>query len=499
MYLAAARARGGRPRIGLFVPAAGRCRGSGAGHAPRWGCPWRVPLASVLDCVRCAGLRVWTQSLTRPVSRTARLSTGDSVGAPGLFDVDTDTASFGSEDAKPGSCACVRVLAPLGRVGRAGLPGAFLCASPCGLSRCSVCMLGPLRAGVPPLVLVLCFFFVFFSYVRPCCLWRSVSSSPGFLGPPASCAPPPHVFFVPSPLLPPCVLFFCLPFFVFSLFVCFQLSFFSSCCAVPVVRCSGCLCVLGCGVGCRVLLWAFCPGGGRFALALCRSVLPGCACSLCVVACRLACVQWRRAGAVSLPRAASSVLLVCFVFWSCSAVLAACRCPWVLCWGCPVARGLLVLFCPALVSVVLASLVWCLAPFWGAMWCCLPRPRLLCPVVCFWSGVCWLCWPPRPPARLVVMPCVVCCRASRPVVLRSVMCFVLGCVCVPCCPARCCAVSCCAVFFCSAVVCCCALCCFFFCVVPCLSVVHRAVSVCFGLCRGASCCWAWPCRVAFLC
>ena len=56
--------------------------------APRWGCPWRVPPASVLGCVRCGGWRVWTRSLTRPVSRTVRLSTGDSAGAPGLFCVD---------------------------------------------------------------------------------------------------------------------------------------------------------------------------------------------------------------------------------------------------------------------------------------------------------------------------------------------------------------------------------------------------------------------------
>ena len=36
--------------------------------APRWGCPWRVPPALVLGCVRCGGWRVWTRSLTRPVS-----------------------------------------------------------------------------------------------------------------------------------------------------------------------------------------------------------------------------------------------------------------------------------------------------------------------------------------------------------------------------------------------------------------------------------------------
>ena len=67
--------------------------------APRWGCPWRVPPASVLGCVRCGGWRVWTRSLTRPVSRTVRLSTGDSAGAPGLFRVDADTSPCGSEDA----------------------------------------------------------------------------------------------------------------------------------------------------------------------------------------------------------------------------------------------------------------------------------------------------------------------------------------------------------------------------------------------------------------
>ena len=105
--------------------------------APRWGCPWRVPPASVLGCVRCGGWRVWTRSLTRPVSRTVRLSTGDSAGAPGLFRVDADTFLCGSEDATPGSRACLRVLALLGRVGRAGLPGAFWCASPFPLAALS--------------------------------------------------------------------------------------------------------------------------------------------------------------------------------------------------------------------------------------------------------------------------------------------------------------------------------------------------------------------------
>ena len=96
--------------------------------ASRWACPWWVPPASVVGCVRCRGLRVRTRSLTRLVSHTASLPTGDSAGAPRLFPVDADTAPFGSEDATPGWRACVPV--PLGRVGRAGLPGAFWCAFP---------------------------------------------------------------------------------------------------------------------------------------------------------------------------------------------------------------------------------------------------------------------------------------------------------------------------------------------------------------------------------
>ena len=99
-------------------------------RGPRWGCPWRVPPAPVLGCVRCGGLRVWTRLLTRPVSRTVRRSTGASAGAPGPFHVYADTSSCGSEDATPGCHACVRVLVRPGRVGWDGLPGAFWYASP---------------------------------------------------------------------------------------------------------------------------------------------------------------------------------------------------------------------------------------------------------------------------------------------------------------------------------------------------------------------------------
>ena len=91
--------------------------------AQRWGCPWRVPPALVLGCVRCGVWRVWTRSLTCPVSRTARLSTGDSAGAPGLFCVGADTPPFGSEDARkccPGSLMVPEGSGPARPVGQAG-------------------------------------------------------------------------------------------------------------------------------------------------------------------------------------------------------------------------------------------------------------------------------------------------------------------------------------------------------------------------------------------
>ena len=89
-------------------------------------------------------LRMLTRSLTRPVSRTVRLSTGDSGSAPGLFCVDADTSPYRSEDAKPGSarmyicgcvlpCVCACTGPPgrrPGRVGRAGLPCVCGCTRP---------------------------------------------------------------------------------------------------------------------------------------------------------------------------------------------------------------------------------------------------------------------------------------------------------------------------------------------------------------------------------
>ena len=152
----------------------------------------------------------------RPVSRTVRRSTGDSAGAPGLFRVDANTTPFGSEDATPGSRACVRVRALLGRVGRAGLPGAFWCASPFHwpfLVR-SLLVRRPPGRGCP--VCGCCWFFScyfllllpFSPSLRPRCVLLCMFSGPTCLGP-WRLVPPPFFFVFPPPFCAPRCLLLC--------------------------------------------------------------------------------------------------------------------------------------------------------------------------------------------------------------------------------------------------------------------------------------------------
>ena len=203
--------------------------------------------------MRCGGLRVWTRSLTRPASCTVRRLTGDSAGAPGLFCVDADTSPCGSEDATPWSRACVRVLVRPGRVGRAGLRGAFWCASPFSLAALSCCFARPPPGwGCPflgtlfaPPPFCFSFFSVFLFSARPLRLLLSLFSGPGCPGPwrcvlfvllvshfsalralsPLLCCPPGHWLLSGCCLLPFCVSRFSLPplgalcFFFFSLLV----------------------------------------------------------------------------------------------------------------------------------------------------------------------------------------------------------------------------------------------------------------------------------------
>ena len=208
---------GGRPRTGLIVPAAGPCRGKGAGRAPRCTCSGPrdgvVPGGSLRlrSWAACAAVvwRVWTRSLKRPVSRAVRLATRDSAGAPGLFRVDADTAPFGSKDATPRSRACVRVRALLGSVWRAGLSGAFWCASPFPWPFLLRSLLvRPPPSWACPVVVVggVFFLFLFFSLPLPPPRCAPVVSrfacflAPGALGL-GGLSPPP--LFFPFPLPPP--------------------------------------------------------------------------------------------------------------------------------------------------------------------------------------------------------------------------------------------------------------------------------------------------------
>ena len=193
-------ARGGRPRTGLIVSAAGPCRGKGTGRArrstrsgPRDGVVsgWSLRLRSWAACAAVIWC-VWTRSLTRPVSCTVCLATGDSAGAPGLFRVDADTAPARV-------CVCVPCLVGSGGPAswvRSGAPHLSF-----GHSWCALCLFGSLRAGVAPFVVVVGFFFSlpFPPSLRPRCVLLCVFSGFGCLGPWRLVAPPPPTPFFPPP------------------------------------------------------------------------------------------------------------------------------------------------------------------------------------------------------------------------------------------------------------------------------------------------------------
>ena len=265
----------------------------------------------------------------------------------------------------PCVCACACFL---GRVGQAGLPGAFWCTSPFPLAlpvALLVCS-APSGLGLP----CLCCFWVFF----PLLCAPLVSGVPCFPAPDAlglgvlwSLPHPCFVFFPPSPLR-----FF---FLLFLLWVFFLFSSFFSCCAGCAVPCWSVVGYLACWC---VLLWALCFSGGRQALALCCLVLPACASPFCVVACCVACARWRRADSVApLPAA----------FGGCRVVLPARPLGRLargfffasgLCWFCPPPPPLGGwLRCPVLWFVV-RRVVWCCG-LWCVSCCvryCVPKALL---------------------------------------------------------------------------------------------------------------------------
>ena len=429
------------PRQRRWAPSA-----SNPFRALQWDCPWRVPPASVLGCVRCGGL-----AHVNPVTDTSAFSYHSSFD--GRLGRCTGAASCGRRHRPfrvggrytrvPRVCACVCPS----WLGRAGQPPERVLVSltfSCGRSRCALYLLGPLHAGVAlfaVVAVVLLLLLFSFPFMSPLLSLAFLVFGPGVPWALAFCCPPtPPPFFFPLPPLlffflsffapplslafrvfrpgvlwalasccPPAslpLLFF--PFFFYFFFLppppffflaCFSFVFrsffsrfpppFSFFRAVTVVRCGGGLCVLGCGVCWCVLLGRCAPAGGGLRLLCvvrCSLVVP--------VPCVLLPVVLRVCGGAvlaALPRAACGALLGCFVLWSCSAALEACCSPWVLWWGCPVSPGLVLLFRLVSVCVVLVSLVWCFAPLWGAVWFCPPPPPAPPPraVRCFFFF--WLC------------------------------------------------------------------------------------------------------------
>ena len=154
--------------------------------APRWGCPWRVPPASVLGCVRCGG----SACVDLVTDTSGFLYRPPFDGGLGRC---TWAVSCGRRHL-PCRVACVHLRALLGRVRRTGLPGAFWCASP---------FLWPSDASS---ALAACLFFSLFLVAPFLPLPSRVTVVSGVL-----CFPAPGALGLGAPpfFFRPCVLFLC--------------------------------------------------------------------------------------------------------------------------------------------------------------------------------------------------------------------------------------------------------------------------------------------------
>ena len=400
-----------------------------------------------------------------------------------------DTSPCGSEHVTPGSRACLRVLVLPGRVGRAGLPGAFWCASPFPLAALSLrfagpppgwgcpCF-GPLFALTPPLLLLFCCCFFFSSSVRPHCLWLSLVCSPWcpgtrrcvlfvFLGLPlpgspcalALCVSPawplaaPWWLPPPPPPLPSCVSRLS----SLLLGVLFFFSFFLPLCA-PVV--SG-------------FLWFPAPGALGLSAVCCLLCWP--AASRLSVRSRLFRVSRLAVGCSLVVAAPPPPPFVSRGFRRCRSGLCAVCCAVLNVPGCAAAPRCCALCRPVLCCRVLCcfvALVWCRCLLRRALWRC---PSPWGPVLCG-AVLCGV-----PPRCVLCAACVLSWRGGACCCLP--LCFVLcvsrgAVLCVPCplSSVRCCASLCwcaCVVLFVwcvlllapGAVVRCCELCCFLWCAV----------------------------------
>ena len=381
--------------------------------------------------------------------------------------METDICCFGSDDATPGSPVCVPVCALLGRVGRAGLPGALWCASPFLWPSCPSTLFGPLQAGVarafgvfPPTFKLplgaaavsgfwclpapgalglgdLCWllpppppfffipasvppvpffrsFFLFYSLPHPlrgpwfCCPW-----CPGpwcFVVAPPPPIPAPPFFFLPcpSPRLP------CLVFSFFSAPRCpGPRRFVSACpiCPFPLSLFFFPVFPLFLGsVWCVRCVLELCPPppGGSSCFAVSRVLLCGAA-----VCCGLFCVVRGLLRCFLVPCGVG--VLLCGVSWCCVVCSGAGGLPWALlplflCWCCAVpccARLFSAVFCRAWCRGALLCRVLCCVLFWCAV---LPGRRVRHVVWGF----------PTSPSPLLLPPVAV---AWSPVVARCCVLF----------------------------------------------------------------------------
>ena len=329
------------------------------------------------------------------------------------------------------ACACFP-----GRVGRAGLPGAFWCASPFPLAALSFCFAWPPPGWGCPSLFRCCCLSPLVVFYRPPAAWLAPRLCPPlgrwllFGG--CSPAPPPFVsrvfvapacglgvfffffffFFFPFSLRPRCLrlslvsgpgcpgprrlrCLFCRPSASrlsvrLSLFRAFPLAVGCSrvVAAPPPPRCVPRFSFLPLGAVCRVVLWA--PGAVRCCAALLRVVSPG------VV---LACAVLRSFGAAACCAVPSGAARRSGAL--CSAALCFAVFPRAVCSVCFVVARWCVLCVPCALRSVrcCASLCWC-ARVVLFVWCVLLLALGVvvrcCVLCCFlWCAVvrCWVWWP----------------------------------------------------------------------------------------------------------
>ena len=175
----------------------------------RWGCPWRVPPASVLGCVRCDGLACVdpvTDACGFPYRPSCNGGLGRCTGAVLCGRRHRPFRVGGRHARVPCVCAWACPACP-GRAGRPPGRVSVRLTFSFGRSWFALCLFGPLRTGVAPCVVVVGVFFFLFLFpfspsLRPRCVLLCVFSGPGCLGPWRLVLPPPF-FFPPPPLCAP--------------------------------------------------------------------------------------------------------------------------------------------------------------------------------------------------------------------------------------------------------------------------------------------------------